>query len=77
MNEVKEIFSKLTDEQLEAGVGEIRDAEDTGFIKEGGVIRDCARELSKVTNQPLTLCLFHAQTNILKESAYRWVDSRK
>ena len=72
MDEIKNIYSSLTDDELLLAVGEVESAELNGFFSEDSIVRELATKTSIITKMDVTSNLLIVQINILKESAYRW-----
>jgi hypothetical protein len=77
MNTVTKIFSDLTNEQLIEAISEIRKDEALGLIREDGYVRRIARQVSELTDTPMTTQLFLTHSSLFREASYRFVDILK
>lgn len=77
MNTVTKIFSDLTNEQLIEAISEIREDEALGLIREGGYVKKISRQVSELTDTPMTTQLFLTQSSLFRESSYRFIDILK
>lgn len=77
MNEITEYFNNLSDEELKTAILEIKEDENLGIIRIGGVVRKCANDIIKITHNSLSTELFLVQTNLFKQAAFRWATQDK
>lgn len=72
MNQIKDIFTRLTEAELIELLTEMRIADDKGYYENDSKVRDLCREVAEITGMDLSSNLMHTQMQILKEAAYRW-----
>lgn len=75
MSEKSSIISSIvqsSDENFCRGVIEITQWRETGILAEG-FVRDCARELEKKFNIPMSISIKISEDNILETAARRFV----
>ena len=77
MNQVQEIFTGLTDHELEVIIHEIKRAETTGVFGDQSSIRELCRRVAVTTGMDVSSNLLMVQIGVLKEAAYRWVNRQK
>ena len=75
MNDIKKLYSDLSDDKLRMAVKEIENAEQTGVFGDDSIIRNLCKETANITNMDVSSNLLMVQFGILKEAAYRWMNS--
>ena len=75
MSDIKKLYSNLSDDKLRVAVEEIKNAEETGVFGDDSIIRNLCRETAKITNMDVSSNLLMVQVGVLKEAAYRWIDT--
>ena len=75
MSDVKKLYSNLSDDKLRIAVEELKHAETTGVFGDDSIIRNLCRETAKITNMDVSSNLLMVQIGVLKEAAYRWIDT--
>ena len=75
MNSIKTLYSSLSDEKVKIAVEEIKHAEATGVFGDDSIIRNLCRATAKITNMDVSSNLLMVQIGVLKEAAYRWIES--
>lgn len=75
MNPIKQLFSDLTNVELEVLVKEIRESEKTGIFENDSEIRNLCRKISKITQIDVSSNLLMVQLGVLKEAAFRWLEN--
>ena len=74
MNPIKQLYSDLTDVELEVLVKEIRESEETGVFQEESEIRNLCRKTSEITKMDVSSNLLMVQLGVVKEAAFRWLE---
>lgn len=75
MSSIKTLYSKLSDDKVRVAIEEIKHAETTGVFGDDSIIRNLCRETAKITNMDVSSNLLMVQIGVLKEAAYRWVET--
>ena len=75
MSSIKNLYSNLSDDKLKIAIEEIKHAETTGVFGDDSIIRNLCRETAKITNMDVSSNLLMVQIGVLKEAAYRWIES--
>jgi hypothetical protein len=73
MNKIQQLFSDISDEELRLAINEIKESEETGFVKEGGLVRKYATLTGEITGGLTTTDFYMVMINLLKQAAFRWV----
>ena len=74
MNPIKQLYSDLTNVELEVLVKEIRESEKTGVFQNESEIRNLCRKTSEITRMDVSSNLLMVQLGVLKEAAFRWLE---
>ena len=74
MNPIKQLYSDLTNVELEVLVKEIRESEKTGVFPKESEIRILCRKTSEITKMDVSSNLLMVQLGVLKEAAFRWLE---
>lgn len=74
MNAIKQLYSSMTDDQLREALEEIRQSEATGLV--GEIVRHWAKKSGDLTGGFTATDFFMTQINIMREAAYRWLDTQ-
>jgi len=75
-NKITELFSSISNEELKQAIKEIKEDGEIGIIRFGGVVRKYTELTIKITGDFTSLILFMTEINLLREAAYRWIDTR-
>lgn len=73
MNPIKKLFEEITDSELREAILEIKESNDTGFIKVGGYIRKYAKLTAEITGGFSTTDFYMTTVNLLQQAAFRWI----
>lgn len=73
MNKVVKIFKDIPDDELREAILELKESDDTGYIKTGGYVRKYLALYNEIAGISGT-DIFSVTINLLKEGAYRWSD---
>lgn len=71
MKAVKEIFTSLSNKEINETLNQMKTDEVDGLIRLNGNIRKYANQMIEITGEPITSALVMAQLNLLQEAAYR------
>jgi len=69
-------FESISDEELLKAIEEIKENNELGIIKNGGIVRKYAKIFSTITLQSFSKCLFSTETSLLREAANRWYKNK-
>ncbi|OQA46914.1 MAG: hypothetical protein BWY47_01533 [Bacteroidetes bacterium ADurb.Bin302] len=75
MNRITEYFDNIPDEELKSAITEIQEDEPLGIIRVDGLVRKYTRDISEITQNPVSTELFLVQMNLFKQAAFRWVQT--
>ena len=75
MSSIKTLYSSLSDDKVKIAVEECKSAETTGVFGDDSIIRNLCRETAKITNMDISSNLLMVQIGVLKEAAYRWIET--
>lgn len=73
MEELKKLFSDISDEDLKDAIREIKNLDEIEHITEDSIIRKYSNLSSEITGEPSTTSYFSTIVNLVKEGAYRWI----
>lgn len=71
MKAIKEIFSSLSNKEIDETLNQMKADEVEGLIRLNGNIRKYANQMTEITGEPINSALLMAQLNLLQEAAYR------
>ena len=74
MNQITKIFSDLTNDELREAINEIKEDEALGLIREHGYVRRISKQVSELTNTPLSTQLFLTHSSLFREASYRFLE---
>lgn len=70
-NKLSAILKSLTDEELKAGVSEVKERHITGILVDG-VVRKLARTICKEVGSDMHYSLQIAENTIIETAAFKW-----
>lgn len=72
VNEVTRVFSDMTDLEISQAIGQMKEDDPQGIIRQDGVVREKCKMVHEIVGGNVYEQLMMVQFSILQEAAYRF-----